>query len=75
MLCRNCHMVRGAASGARSLGLLDGSNQHYQGDIASHRFNVTRVDDMTGIAIGKWQPLAATYSCASACHPSFVPDT
>ncbi len=71
--CVDCHMVGTVAAGARRPGLVDllpvGATPvaYYQGDIASHRFTVTR-----RIAVDL-QPVAATQQCA-ACHGKFFPN-
>ncbi|MCC7538441.1 MAG: hypothetical protein IT379_19610 [Deltaproteobacteria bacterium] len=73
-LCRNCHMVRTAASGARTPQLVDGAYTHYHGDIASHRFDVTRLADLAGTTVGSnFQPIAASQACAS-CHAGLIAD-
>ena len=71
LLCTACHMVKTAASGAQSLGLLDDSPalatpvQYLQGDISSHRFKVPVR------AAAALQPTASTLACAS-CHSTFL---
>lgn len=65
--CTSCHMVRSVAAGARKRELLDNLPrqstpvQYYHGDIASHRFKVTRRDQ------AELQPVAATLECGF-CH-------
>jgi predicted CXXCH cytochrome family protein len=66
LLCTTCHMVRTATSGAREPELLDKipsapEVQYFHGDIASHRFAVTR------LAAAAEQPVAATLRCGF-CH-------
>lgn len=67
MICTSCHMVRTVAGGARLKALLDDLPrsstpvQYYHGDIASHRFKVTRH------AQAPQQPVAATLECGF-CH-------
>jgi hypothetical protein len=66
-VCTNCHMVRTVASGARHTELLDNLPrdvtpvQYFHGDIASHRFKVTRR------AQAALQPVASTLECGF-CH-------
>jgi predicted CXXCH cytochrome family protein len=70
LVCVTCHMVQTALSGARTPGLLDiqpgaaPELRYYHGDLASHRFSVTRRDHY------QQQPVAATLECG-ACHGSF----
>jgi hypothetical protein len=71
--CTRCHMVRTAAGGARHPELLDNLPrdatpvQYYHGDLASHRFSVTRK------AEAAQQPVAATLGCAF-CHGTQFPN-
>jgi predicted CXXCH cytochrome family protein len=73
LLCTTCHMVPTARSGAQQLALEDidpptaPSVQYLHGDLASHRFSVTRR------AAAAEQPVAATERCA-VCHGSFFPN-
>jgi predicted CXXCH cytochrome family protein len=65
-VCTRCHMVRTISSGARHPELLDKipsspTVQYYHGDIASHRFVVTRRAHYAE------QPIAATLRCGF-CH-------
>lgn len=72
-LCTRCHMVRTAAGGARHPELLDALPraatpvQYFHGDLASHRFTVTRRSEAA------LQPVAATLSCAF-CHGTQFPN-
>jgi len=64
--CTRCHMVRSVASGARHPELLDNipampAFQYFHGDIASHRFSVTKREFYAE------QPVAATLRCGF-CH-------
>ena len=65
--CTSCHMVRSVASGARHKELLDNLPgdatpvQYLHGDVASHRFSVTRRSQASQ------QPVAATLQCGF-CH-------
>ena len=66
LACTTCHMVKTATSGAQQKALRDNIPsmpvvQYYHGDIASHRFEVTR------IAQHDVQPVAATLACGF-CH-------
>ena len=70
--CTACHMVRTAISGARQRALRDNIPsdpvvQYFHGDVASHRFTVTRRDHYTE------QPVAATLSCGF-CHGTDFPN-
>jgi hypothetical protein len=73
LLCTTCHMVSTARSGAQLPALEDidpptaPSVQYLHGDLASHRFAVTRR------AAAADQPVAATERCA-VCHGSFFPN-
>ncbi|NOY92885.1 MAG: hypothetical protein GXP55_17000 [Deltaproteobacteria bacterium] len=71
MRCITCHMVGTAQSGAKHKGLLDNAGsptiQYYQGDIASHSFEVPLRD------LAASQPAAVTQSCA-LCHPAWLPN-
>jgi predicted CXXCH cytochrome family protein len=71
LTCTACHMVKTIAAGARHPELLDflprtaPELQYAHGDLASHRFKVTRR------AQAALQPVAATLSCAF-CHSMFL---
>lgn len=66
-VCTNCHMVKTATSGARTLQFVDSfpADQpvisYYWGDIAGHRFDVPRR------TVALEQPSAVGQACAS-CH-------
>jgi predicted CXXCH cytochrome family protein len=71
--CTSCHMVRTAGSGAREPQLLDSlprdavPYQYLHGDLASHRFDVTRRSEAS------LQPVAATLACGF-CHGTELPN-
>jgi predicted CXXCH cytochrome family protein len=71
LTCTRCHMVKTITAGASHAELLDelpkGTPvvQYRHGDLASHRFAVTR---RSQAAV---QPIAATLSCAF-CHGTFL---
>lgn len=71
LTCTSCHMVKTIAAGARHPELLDflprssPQLQYEHGDLASHRFAVTRR------AQAPLQPVAASLSCAF-CHSMFL---
>ncbi len=71
--CTACHMVRTIAGGARRPELLDNIPasatpvQYFHGDLASHRFAVTRRDQYDV------QPVAFTLQCAF-CHGAELPN-
>jgi predicted CXXCH cytochrome family protein len=70
-VCTSCHMVRTASSGARHPELLDALPtgvkpvQYFHGDLASHRFAVTRRD------AANLQPVAASLACGF-CHGAML---
>lgn len=72
-VCTTCHMVGTVVAGAGVPALRDTDPssarpvQHRQGEIAGHRFNVTRRAAVTS------QPVAFTSACAS-CHQLFLPN-
>jgi len=73
LTCTQCHMVKSATSGARSLALRDATDpdparhqQYLHGDRASHRFVFV---DRSHAAE---QPVAATLGCAP-CHGELLP--
>ena len=71
LTCTRCHMVKTITAGASHAELLDDLPkgtpvvQYRHGDLASHRFTVTRRDQAAK------QPVAATLSCAF-CHGAFL---
>jgi predicted CXXCH cytochrome family protein len=71
LTCTRCHMVKAITAGASHAELLDAfpadapEVQYRHGDIASHRFAVTRRDQAAE------QPIAATLDCAF-CHAEFL---
>jgi hypothetical protein len=71
LTCTRCHMVKTITAGASHAELLDAypssapAVQYRHGDIALHRFAVTRRDHAAE------QPIAASLSCAF-CHAAFL---
>lgn len=71
LTCTRCHMVKTIAAGASHPELLDSfptdtpAIQYRHGDLASHRFAVTRRDQAAQ------QPVAATLACGF-CHAEFL---
>ena len=74
LTCVACHMVPTATSGARRPALLDNFPtvatpvQYYHGDLASHRFRVTRRD------AAPLQPTASSLGCTAPCHTTYLPN-
>ena len=76
-LCRDCHMVPTAKSGASVPALVDSLNgpptvQYYWNDVASHRLTVTRWATFNGQQPD--QPIAFTNACG-VCHGAILPNT